>query len=197
MKKLVTILMLALLVVPAMAVPTVTLVPSSVNAVQGDTVTVSVNISGVSDPFDVIAISAVILYDPSVFTYADNLVKGDLLTSNWMSGNAIPGSSQLRFGGFTWPGEDITGDGTFFTFDLLVKSDAAFGLSNLTWGYADGGSGIDGFDYGDSDWGAFVLPSVGASINIQGGSVVPVPGAILLGGIGAGLVGWMRRRKTL
>ena len=33
--------------------------------------------------------------------------------------------------------------------------------------------------------------------NYFGVAVVPVPGAVILGGIGAGLVGWFKRRKTL
>jgi len=58
-------------------------------------------------------------------------------------------------------------------------------------GDADGGYITNGLDIGESDgnWDTWYVRDT------AGGPAVPAPGALLLGSLGAGLVGWFRRRS--
>jgi hypothetical protein len=177
----------------------VTLVPDALNAAPGSTVTVSVNMSD-SPGFTMTAISAVILYDPNVFTYVDPSMVAGVVMPGWDLFAAAGTPGELRVGSFSG-GAVPAGNGTLFTFTLLANSGAPLGLSALSWGYADGGSGVDGFDYGDADWNDVVLPSYGASINVSAVSAVPEPttmiaGALLLLPFGASTLRVLRKRQT-
>jgi len=58
----------------------------------------------------------------------------------------------------------------------------------------DGRAGSDDWNYVYNEGFGNEL---GAKIYVPNGSVIPAPGALLLGTIGTGIVGWLRRRRTL
>ena len=99
---------------------------------------------------------------------------------------------EVQFDSGKW---DVVGTGVINVLDpamiLLVS------LSNTTTGvYATNISGMGpvGYIYFNSinDGGGADIDNLGFTF-----TPIPAPGAIVLGGIGVGLIGWLRRRRTL
>jgi hypothetical protein len=144
-------------------------------------------------------------------------LKSSALPPNSGYQNGMVSSPNVAYNAFANPA--LVTDGTFdfkgayltaaWRDGLNIKVEGYLGATQLytqtvvvnhtgpTW-FAFNYSGIDTLKF--SSWGGTEVPNLGGSgahFAMDNFTVVPAPGAVLLGGIGAGLVGWLRRRRTL
>ena len=97
---------------------------------------------------------------------------------------------EVQFDSGYWDG---VGNGVINVYDPAWNPLAS--LSNTTTGVNVtniSGMGPVGYIYFNS-----INDGLGADLDNLGFTPIPAPGAILLGGIGVSLVGWLRRRRTL
>lgn len=157
-------------------------------------------------------------YDPSGVLYG--AINGQFFTVNAATGAQITGLAApgLDVEGLAWTSGVVYGladGGTLLAYNIGVDSWTTIGSTGTDFDqiglaynaqagvlYAKGNQ--DSYLYGINPstanaWriGDTGIADGGGLAYVGDGDVIPAPGAIVLGSIGAGLVGWLRRRRSL
>ena len=156
----------------------------------------------ISQAYDVTGLAGAILglavagadFDPTT---------GDLAGDDNLSDLAATlASYQLSTGGFTWDGNTmIEGNDDETTQQTAYALLALHAVDSIAYANAinSGGGWLVSTQLANGGWKSWAGGGENNEITgeaLWAAQVVPVPGAVLLGAMGLGMVGWMKRRKT-